>query len=92
MIRRMKLWLLDWREDWISGQLEVVEQQIQDAPVRRRLLLENLRRVRTQQAQLHTGRELLSQALARREAELAIPGAQSGGHVASRRQIDYGTK
>lgn len=89
MMRALKLWLLRWREGWIEDQVEVVEDQIHNAPIRRGLLMEELRRVRVQLAQLHTGRELLSQALARREVETRMRPAQPRAQVASQRQSDY---
>lgn len=85
MIRALRLWLLRQREDWIHGQLEVVEDQIHNAPIRRRLLHDQLRRVRVQLAQLHSPAELLAQALARRSVETAAGREQSPVAIASRR-------
>lgn len=84
MGRRIKLWLLAWREDWIQGQIEVVEQQIHDAPIRRKLLHERLRRVRAQLAQATPAATLLQQALARRAEEIGQAGTVGGSELPAR--------
>ena len=67
-MKRLLVLLLLWREWWLEGQIEVIEEQIEFAPRRLGIVADQLRKIRIEIARLTPASTLLAQALKRRNA------------------------